>query len=49
MKALFLNGIENVSIENVELKELNNNEVKIKVEACGVCGSDIHSYFGKIR
>lgn len=47
MKALFLNGIENVSIENVELKELNNNEVKIKVEACGVCGSDIHSYFGK--
>ncbi len=47
MKALFLNGVENISIEDVGLNDLDKDEVRVKVEACGVCGSDIHSYFGK--
>jgi L-iditol 2-dehydrogenase len=47
MKALFLNGPRDVSIKNTEIPDFKDGEVLLKVMACGVCGSDIHSYFGK--
>ena len=47
MRAFFLNGVKNVSVLDIDEPDLKENEVKIRVMACGVCGSDIHSYYGK--
>ncbi|GBF34279.1 alcohol dehydrogenase [Desulfocucumis palustris] len=34
-------------IEDVPLPDIKENEVLIKVKVCGICGSDIHAYYGK--
>ena len=36
-----------IVIEEVEKPKLRNGEVLIKVEYCGICGSDVHAYLGK--
>lgn len=38
---------EEVVIEDVEIPELGNQEVLIATRYCGICGSDIHAYFGR--
>ena len=45
MKAAFLTGIEQVELRDVpEPKLTNPTDVKLRVEAVGVCGSDMHYY-----
>ena len=41
MKAYVLNGIGDLSIEDVPIPELKDSEVLVKVMAAGICGSDI--------
>ncbi|MEI7616294.1 MAG: alcohol dehydrogenase catalytic domain-containing protein [Actinomycetota bacterium] len=36
-----------MKLEEVEIPSINDNEVLIKVKACGVCGSDIAYYYGR--
>lgn len=42
MKAAVLHDQNKIKFENVELQKLGSDEVKIKVMACGICGSDTH-------
>lgn len=38
---------EKVILEEVETPEIDKNQVLIKVRRIGICGSDIHAYYGK--
>lgn len=44
MKAAILNGIRNISLDNIEVPEPGKDEVLVRVKSVGVCGSDIHYY-----
>lgn len=41
MKAAVLHGINDLRVEEVEIPELGEHDVLVKVSACGVCGSDL--------
>jgi len=38
---------EKILLEKVDIPQVGEKEVLIKVKVCGICGSDIHSYRGK--
>ncbi|WP_404454867.1 2,3-butanediol dehydrogenase [Oceanobacillus kapialis] len=44
MKAAVWHGKQDMRIENRELRELKDSEVKVKVAWAGICGSDLHEY-----
>lgn len=44
MKAAIYHGREDVRVEPVEEQDLGPGQVRIAVEACGICGSDLHEY-----
>ncbi len=47
--AAFLTGIEKIEFREVEVPKIKAHEVLVKMEAVGVCGSDVHYYsHGKI-
>lgn len=46
MKAAVYHGKQDIRVEDVALREIEPNEVVIKVKYCGVCGTDIHIYNG---
>lgn len=47
--AAFLTGIEKIEFHEVEMPKSGHDEVLVKVEAVGICGSDVHYYsHGKI-
>ena len=46
MKALLLKEYKKLRVADMPDPEAAADEVRIKVEACGICGSDIHGYDG---
>ncbi|MDO4272359.1 MAG: zinc-dependent alcohol dehydrogenase family protein [Eubacteriales bacterium] len=46
MKALLLDEIEKMRIADIPIQEPGAEEVLIRVEAAGLCGSDFHIYHG---
>jgi len=44
MKAAVWHGEKDIRVEDVELRPLKENEVKVKVAWAGICGSDLHEY-----
>ena len=44
MKAAVYRGPGNISVETVPIPEVGPRDVLIRVRACGICGSDLHSY-----
>ena len=48
MKAAFYTGNKNFEIETVQPATPNSGEVKVTVAYCGVCGTDLHAYHGKM-
>ena len=44
MKAAVFYGPRDVKVEEVEKPKIQDNEILIKVKACGICGSDLHMY-----
>ena len=44
MKAAVLYGPRDIQVEEVERPKVGASEVLIKVRACGICGSDLHTY-----
>lgn len=46
MRALIYNGPKNIRVEDVKVSEVGDTDVLIKLEYCGVCGTDIHIYSG---
>jgi len=48
MKALVFVGVERVALEDVPEPELlEAGDVVVEVDAAGLCGSDLHPYFGR--
>lgn len=43
-RAAVLTGPENLEIREFPLRAIRSNEILVKVEACGICGTDIHCY-----
>lgn len=48
MRAAFLDGIEQISIREVPVPPVDAHDVLVRIEAVGVCGSDVH-YFHEGR
>ena len=46
MKSLLLSEYSHLEIADLPVPALGANEVLLKVEACGICGSDVHGYDG---
>jgi L-iditol 2-dehydrogenase len=46
MKALVLTGSKELDLMDVDPPQPGPGEVLIRVEACGICGSDVHGYDG---
>lgn len=46
MKALLLSEYSHLEIADVPVPKPGEGEVLVKVEACGICGSDVHGYDG---
>jgi len=46
MKAMLLSEYKQLEIAEVPEPEVGTNEILISVQACGICGSDIHGYDG---
>ncbi len=44
MKALRWHGVKDVRLEHIAEPTVSQGKVKIKVEWCGICGSDLHEY-----
>ena len=44
MKAAVFYGPRDIRTEEVEKPNIQDNEILIKVKACGICGSDLHMY-----
>ena len=49
MKAALFYGGKDIRIEDRELPIMGNNEVTIKINSAGICGSDLHNYRGNER
>src|SRR6201987_1613488 len=46
MKALLLSKYRQLELAETPNPKIDDNEVLIRVEACGICGSDVHGYDG---
>jgi L-iditol 2-dehydrogenase len=46
MRALLLTDYKQMEVTEVDEPEVGSDDVLIQVEACGICGSDIHGYDG---
>lgn len=44
MKAARFHAAKDIRVEDVALPTMNNDSVKIEIEWCGLCGSDMHEY-----
>lgn len=44
MKAAVLTGSERIEVQEINKPEINAGEVLVQVEACGICGTDLHAY-----
>ncbi len=47
MKAALYAGIKNIKVEELSLSKIGDDDLVIKVGACGVCGTDFHIYNGE--
>ena len=46
MKAAVYYGRHNLKVTEVDIPAVGDNQVRVKVKYCGVCGTDIHIYNG---
>jgi len=46
MKALLLTDYKHLEVTDVDEPQIGPEDVLVQVEACGICGSDIHGYDG---
>jgi 2-desacetyl-2-hydroxyethyl bacteriochlorophyllide A dehydrogenase len=44
MKAAVFHGPRDIRFEDVPKPELNDGEALMRIRACGICGSDLHTY-----
>lgn len=46
MKSAVFYGKHDVRIEDIRIPEVKEDEVLVRVKACGICGTDVHIYEG---
>ena len=46
MKALLLTAPGRLELADLEVPDVGPGEVRVRVSACGICGSDVHGYTG---
>ena len=46
MKALLLTAPSSLTVTDLETPEPDAGEVRVRIAACGICGSDVHGYTG---
>lgn len=46
MKAAVLLGKKDLKLKEVPVPKIKEDEVLVKVQSCGICGTDIHAYHG---
>jgi len=46
--ALFYGKKEDIRVEDIDIPEINEGDILLKVRYCGICGSDARSYFNGI-
>ena len=44
MKAAVFYGAKDFRVENIEVPKMESTDVLVRVKACGICGSDVHTY-----
>ncbi len=44
MRAAVFKGIESIEVEDIPDPDAGPDDVVVKVHACGICGSDLHTY-----
>jgi 2-desacetyl-2-hydroxyethyl bacteriochlorophyllide A dehydrogenase len=49
MKAAVLVGREKIEVKDIPVPKATGSDVLIEVKTCGICGTDIHAYFGGWR
>lgn len=47
MKTAFVKSESTISVEDVERPSLGSGDILVKMESCGICGSDLEKVFGK--
>lgn len=45
-KIAILTGEKKIEVRELKVPEINDDEVLVKVEGCGICGTDVHEYKG---
>ena len=43
-RVAYLVGKEKIEVKTFDIPEINDDEILVKVEGCGVCGTDVHEY-----
>jgi threonine dehydrogenase-like Zn-dependent dehydrogenase len=43
-RVAMLTGLEKIEIKEYPIPELGDNDILVKVEGCGICGTDAHEY-----
>ena len=43
-RVAFLTALEKLEVQTFDIPEISDDEVLVKVEGCGVCGTDLHEY-----
>jgi len=46
MKSLLLSEYSHLELTDLPIPAVGRGEVLVRVEACGICGSDVHGYDG---
>lgn len=49
MKAAVFEGIENIKVREIPIPQVDNDNLLIKVESCGICGGDIRNFHAGLR
>lgn len=44
MRAAIIHGPRDIRVETIEYPSIQNDEILVKVKACGICGTDLHKY-----
>ena len=49
MKAAIYHSLNNIKIEDMPKPKINQDEILVKMKACGICGSDLMEWYLKSR
>ena len=45
MKAAVVKSNSNIEIKNIEKQSVGTGDILVKMRACGICGSDVETYY----